>query len=221
MAYRVVTLIALLLILIQPIALAQTDVNIEFYGTIQSANSTGLVMNGQIVDIRGAQVTTPLAAGLAVRVQAILLPDGSLAARQIDALPAGVIPGIVEISGTATDFALPVLIVNNQIIDLTDAEISGSIVIGQIVRVFAVAVTPGVWRARFVDASDNIPAPASTPEVDSPVTEALPPEVLMPAFTPEVSDDSGGDNSGSGSDDSGGDNSGSGASGMGDSGGGD
>lgn len=120
-----------------------------------------------------------------------MLVDGSIAARQVDLFTVGVIPGIVEINGTVTQFVQPILTISGQTIDMTGAEISGSIVIGQTVRIFAVATTQGDWQARFVDAVDNVPVPITTPEVDSngvlpPVTT---PEILSPVSTPEVSDD--------------------------------
>jgi hypothetical protein len=182
MARRLV-LATTLLILVQGLVFAQTEVNIEFYGTIQSANSTAIVINGQIVDVQGVVVNAPLATGVTVRVQATVLPDGSLAARQIEVLPAGVIPGIVEINGVVTDFVLPFLTVNGQVIDITGTEISGTVAIGQSVRIFAVSTAPGVWQARFVDAGDAVTTP---PVVLVPATT---PEVLPPATTPEVSDD--------------------------------
>ncbi len=191
MLRKIIINAAILLLLIQGIVFAQAEINIEFYGTIQSANSTAIVINGQIVDVRGAQINVPLTVGMGARVQATVLSDGSLLARQVDPLSAGLIPGIVEINGTVTNFILPILTISGQTIDITGAEVSGSITIGQIVRVFAVATAPGVWQARFVDAVDNVPAPLSTPEVGSP--GILPPvatsEVLPPVSTPEVGDD--------------------------------
>src|SRR5690606_27527880 len=140
------------LFIMQGLVFAQTDFTVVFYGTIQSVNSTAIVINGQIVDVRDTVVNSPLAAGIAVLVQAFLLTDGSFAARQIDVLPSGVIPGIVEITGTVTDFTLPIMTINAQAVDITGTEVSGSIVVGQVVRVFAVAIAPGLWQARFVDA---------------------------------------------------------------------
>ena len=200
---RRVIMTALLFLLMQGLVFAQPNASIEFYGTIQSANSTAIVINGQIVDVHGALVNAPLTTGMGVRVQATILPDGSLAARQIDVLPPGIIPGIVEINGTVTNVAQPILTVSGQAIDMTDSEISGRIVLGQIVRVFAVATAPGVWQARFVDAVDNIPIPVTTPEVGSSV-------ILPPVTTPEVGgnsgdDSGGGDNGGGGHNGGGGD----------------
>lgn len=183
--------VAILLLLMQGGVFAQSDVNIEFYGTIQSANNTAIVINGQIVDIRGALVNTPLTTGVGVRVQATVLSGGNLTARQVDPFPAGVIPGIVEINGTVTNFVQPILTISGQTIDTTGAEIIGTITLGQIVRVFAVAPAPGEWQARLVDAVDNMPTPITTPEVDtgSIVPPVTTPEVLPPVSTPEVGDD--------------------------------
>jgi hypothetical protein len=193
---RKVILTVVFLFALQGLVFAQTDLTVEFYGTIQSVNSTAIVINGQIVDVSDTIVNAPLAAGTSVRVQAVMLADGSFAARQIDVLPSGVIPGIVEINGTVTDFALPIVTINGQAIDITGTQISGSIVIGQVVRVFAVAIAPGVWQARFVDAGGNVPGANS--EVLVPATT---PEVLPPATTPEVSDDDDDDNDDSDDDD--------------------
>jgi hypothetical protein len=195
MARKLIVCIALLIVA-QGMVFSQSELNIEFYGTIQSANTTAIVVNGQIVDVQSALMNAPLASGTAVRVQATLLPDGSLTARQVDVLPAGIIPGIVEITGTVTDFVLPFLMVNGQTIDITGTEISGSFAIGQSVRVFAIATAPGAWQARFVDAGDAITTP---PGVLAPATT---PEILPPATTPEVGDeDNNDDNDDNDSDD--------------------
>ena len=99
-------------------------------------------------------------------------------------------------SGIVSSFVPPMLVISGQAIAISDAEISGSIVVGQTVRVFAIATASGVWQARFVDAADNAVVPAATPELDSSLVSppVATPEVLPPAATPEVGSGSAGDN---------------------------
>ena len=92
MLRRFVLTAAFLLLSIPGLLSAQSDIAIKFYGTIQSANNAAAVINGQIVDIRSAEVNVPLIAGVVVQVQAVIQADGSLVAQQIDPVPLGLIP---------------------------------------------------------------------------------------------------------------------------------
>ncbi|MEO8397303.1 MAG: hypothetical protein ABI700_30180 [Chloroflexota bacterium] len=177
--------VASLILLIPQLLFAQ-DTTIEFYGTIQSANATAIVINGQIVDIQSAQVNAPLTAGTVVHVRATSGADGSFAATEIDPVTPGIIPGIVEIDGLAralnTTEAGSIIRVGDTEIDISEAEIRGTILPEQPVRVFARSVAPGKWAALLVVGADIL-SPASTPEVGAPVAT---PDVLPPVATPEV-----------------------------------
>ena len=203
MTRRWILTAAFLLLLIPSLLFAQ-DTTIEFYGTIQSANTTAIVINGQIVDIQSAQINTPLTVGTLVRVQAISAADGSLTATEIAPVTPGIIPGIVEIDGQVTNSGTGTITVGTQEIDVSGAEINEQILQGEPVHVFAVSTAPGQWSALLVVAANVVP-PAATPEIIPPVAtpevvtpavstpEAIAPistpEVFAPAETPEVGED--------------------------------
>ncbi len=174
--------VASLILLIPQLLFAQ-DTSIEFYGTVQSANATALVINGQIIDIQTAQVNTPLLAGTVVHVQANLEADNSLVARQIDAVAPGIIPGVVQIVGVIEEINGTTVRVNGQQINILGAQVVGQLNVGELVRVAALQTAPGQWTANFL-AGFVIGGPISTPEVNAPVAT---PDVLPPLATPEVS----------------------------------
>lgn len=191
MTRRFVLVICLLLIPAFSFAQDSPDATFEFYGTVQSANATALVINGQIVDISEAQINAPLVAGLVVRIQGAFTSDGSIAAVQIDPVSPGLIPGIVEITGIVSELNETSIRVGAQSIEISSAHISGTPQVGQFVRAYALQAAPGVWTARSVIAR-LVPEVVVTPEV-LPTTAsneiAAPgttPEVIPPAQTPEV-----------------------------------
>lgn len=167
---------------------------LEFYGTVQSASATALVVNGQLMSITGAPVNTPLVVGMVVRVQGVVASDGTLTISQIDPVSPGLLPGIVELNGTLTALQGTTAVIGGETIDLTTAQVVGSLTVGQFVRVYAVQSAPGTWTARSVIGS-SLPSVALTPEVIPPnaTPDVLPPvstpEVFPPVQTPEVGED--------------------------------
>jgi hypothetical protein len=183
-------LTAALLILLVPQLLFAQDTAIEFYGTIQSANTTAIVINGQIVDIQSAQINAPLTVGSIVRVKASGNAD-TLTALEIESVTPGIIPGIVEIDGVVSGFYNCGIVIGDFQIDSCDAETQDTILVGHPYRVFAFATTPGHWTALLVTEADDLP-PAATPDVLSPaatpdvVAPVATPDVVAPVITPEV-----------------------------------
>ncbi|MDZ4764641.1 MAG: hypothetical protein SGI73_08815 [Chloroflexota bacterium] len=203
-----------------------TEITVEFYGTIQSANPSALVINGQVIDISGAQLSAPPTTGLVVRVIAVAQADGTIAARQIDPVPVGMLPGIVVLMGAISDVNQSTLMLGDQMVDISDAVILNALQIGDSVRLLVVADTPGRWRALLVGSPDNpafaplgtpdpairppssnLQAPNATPEISSapPAPPVSTPEigVIPPMTTPEVDDHGGGGDDGGGDDHSG------------------
>lgn len=210
-----------LLFFVPSLLSAQTPppVTIDFYGTIDANPPGTLIVNGRVVDIRTAQMNgLLLAPGLTVHIQADYAPDGTLVARQLEVVPVGLIPGLVELSGVVDELSDTTLRIGSQLIDLSVAQQIGTIAVGQPVQVFASATNSSQWNARLVLGTDAaaapvIVSPVSTPEVappndapvvvqpvttpevgapdDAPVIVApvSTPEVVPPATTPEVSDD--------------------------------
>ena len=186
--------LAAFVLLIHTSLLAQDSLGavIEFYGAVQSVNETALVINGQIVDIQSAQVTTPLVVGVTVRVTATYADDGSLTAQTVEAFPPGVIPGIVVISGAITGITDSTITIQGHAIDTTDAVVTGTPALGQAATVYAVASATDSWQARVVIVHDAMPAPIETPEAAAPIAtpEIVPPTatstVAAPVSTPEI-----------------------------------
>jgi uncharacterized membrane protein YgcG len=182
---------------------------LEFDGVVQSISETAISINGQVIDISGAQVEAPLAVGSVVRVRAVQVA-GSLRAEHLSFVPVGMPPGIVEFWGGIEAIDATTLILGGQSFDLAEADTDDELSIGETVRVLARATAPGVWQALEVDRADDVPAPAATPEVIGvPQAPAQTPEVSgvnPPVSTPEVGDDNSGRGRGRGGDDnSGGD----------------
>ncbi len=178
-----------LLLLLPTLISAQTPASttIDFYGTIDSNLGGSLVINGRVVDIRSAQMNgLLLAPGLTVHIRGESAPDGTIIAQQLELVPVGLLPGLVELNGSVTGLTGSELRLGNQVIDLRAAQVIGTLAVGQPVRVFASATNSNLWSARIVLGSDVIPAalaPVRTPEV---VPPADAPQAAAPVATPEV-----------------------------------
>jgi hypothetical protein len=104
------------------------------------------------------------------------------------------IPGIVELNGSVTNLQGTTLQVGGQTVDISGAHVSGTLAVGQVVRIYVVQAVPGVWTARSVIGS-AVPLVVGTPEIVAPIAtaEVAPPlatlEVIPPARTPEVGED--------------------------------
>ncbi len=206
MARRFFLTTAVLFLLIPTFLLAQDNATVVFYGAIQSANATALVINGQIVDIRGAQMETPVVVGVTVRVTASYAEDGSLVARQVDPVSPGLVPGLVEIVGVIDQIDSSMLLLNGIRVSIIGAQLDLPLNIGAVVRLYAEQTAPNEWTARLVtgirlggprlpaatpevsppNATPEVRAPTATPEVAAPNAT---PELSMPATTPEVGAD--------------------------------
>jgi hypothetical protein len=215
MTRRILLTAALILLLIPLLITAQIETQtttVDFYGTIESNIGSTLIINGRVVDISGTQMNGMiLAPGITVHIVAEIAPNGSLIARQLELVPVGFIPGLVELSGVISEISGANIRIGDQLIDTTNARIIDLLQVGQQVQVFAHATNTTVWEARFVSLMGNVLPPVVTPEVNAEavVPVILPPvttpEVLPPVTTPEVFDD---DHSGDDNDDDDEDNSG-------------
>ena len=131
---------------------AQAPGSIELIGAIEAMSSSTITVNQQIIGIAGAEISTPLQLGVVVKVEGTLNPDGSIVARQIKAVAAGVTPGEVEFVGTLDSYSGSMMVVNGQSIDVSRAQIQTGVTVGQLVKVHATATGTGGWVAREVQA---------------------------------------------------------------------
>lgn len=178
---------------------AQTSgqTRLDFFGAVQAANPNSISINGELIDITGAQINTRLERGATIKVRAELR-GGILTATRIDPVGAGFIPGITLLSGIMRERGERTIRVDEQVINVQTSAQIDNVRVGDTVSVLAVANAPGEWTALIVGAPDN-PAfapvrdtvaaqpPVSTPEVILPPIRT-PDVVLPPVSTPEVDD---------------------------------
>jgi hypothetical protein len=141
------------LILVAPHALAQdsTTHEVELVGAIQAIESPAmLTINGLTVDASAAEVTTPLQVGLAVHVEGILLDDGSVQAREVQAAEQGILPGELEIVGTLNSLDASSAVVSGLSFDVSGAEIDPGLTVGEMVKAHASLSDTGTWVAREI-----------------------------------------------------------------------
>ncbi len=151
---RLLSLLALAFasVLVAPQVGAQTTTSeVELVGLIEAMGQGTLTVNGLTIDISRAEITTPLALGLAVRVDGTLLPDGSIRAREVKAAELGILPGELEIIGVLESFAGTTMVIGGQVIDVASAEIEAGVVVGALVKVHLTLSATGEWIAREVE----------------------------------------------------------------------
>jgi len=169
--------LALFALLIARPALAQGSggsAEVELIGVITAMDAQTITVNGQIVNVTRAEVRTALTVGLAVKVEGWLLVDGSILAREVYAVQAGVRPGEVEVIGAVESFDGAALVVNGMTFDVSAAEMpGGALAIGDRVKVHASLSADGRWIAREVEravddgaGNDNTSGTAPVGEVE-------------------------------------------------------
>ncbi len=141
----------------------------EITGTVDSVTSTTLMIGGMTFDIRRAELnySGTLATGQLVKVHALPTGPGTWVAREVErvgsvgsATPApGATPapslraGEFELTGILESLDGMIAVVSGQTIDLSSAEIYGTLTPGQVVDVHLRRVN-GVWIAREIERSE-------------------------------------------------------------------
>ncbi|NWG18121.1 MAG: LysM peptidoglycan-binding domain-containing protein, partial [Chloroflexi bacterium] len=153
---------ALLLTIFGGVAQAQDDTaaaRIEFVGIIEAMTPTTITINGQVIDITGLKLQTPLALGAVVKVEATLTPDGRLLADDLKAAEAddddSLRPGEIEIVGKIASMDGTTLVIAGRAISLSGTEIAETVVAGQIVKIKVSPADDGSLVAREVKAYDD------------------------------------------------------------------
>lgn len=171
--FGVVVLLGLLLALPLGASLAQSVVppanavgSIELVGLIEAMTVDSITVNQQVIDITSAELTTALELDAAVKVEGWVLTDGTIAAREVSAAtPDGLLPGEVEITGVVEAVDATTLTVNGLVIDISTAEMTDVIAVGDMVKVHASFDDAGALVAREV-ALYTPDTPPATPGED-------------------------------------------------------
>jgi len=152
-------------------ALAQTNGEVEIVGEVEAMSIDTITVNGQEMNVTGAEINTTIEIGKMIEIEGTLNPDGSISIREIDPVEEDVQVGEAELIGTVESFDGTTLVVNGQSIDVTSAEIEGEIAVDSLVKVHAVPTGSNSWAAReveplMVDDDDDDINPVSTGEFE-------------------------------------------------------
>ncbi|MCB9451243.1 MAG: PepSY domain-containing protein [Anaerolineaceae bacterium] len=142
------SIFAALLFLALPV-FAQTSGAVELVGVVEAMTLDTITVNGQGIIITGAEINTALEIGALVSVEGTLNPDGSISARQVNPVAAGVQPGEAELIGVLEHFDSTAMVVNGITFDVSGAELGTGLAVGQMVKVHATWTDSG-WVAREV-----------------------------------------------------------------------
>ena len=158
-------------------ALAQVSGTVELVGQVEAMTLDTITVNGQVISITGAELNTPIAVGNVVKVEGSLELDGSISAREVGAAEDGVLVDEAELIGTLESFDGTTAIVNGQAIDVSGAEIKAGFVVGEQVKIHAMAVAANTWVAReaepFVSNDDDTNDDNQTPGDEFELTGTL------------------------------------------------
>ncbi len=171
--FGILVLLGLLLALPLGASLAQSVVppanavgSIELVGLIEAMTVDSITVNQQFIDITSAEISTALELDAAVKVEGWVLTDGTIAAREVSAAtPDGLLPGEVEITGVVEALDATTLTVNGLAIDISTAEMTDTIAVGDMVKVHASFDVAGALVTREV-ALYTPDTPPTTPGED-------------------------------------------------------
>lgn len=149
--------LALLLISAATVTLAQDDTtaNIEIIGRIDVIERGALTVNGLRIDTTTAEIQTTLVIDALVKVEAFLMDDGTIAAREVYAADAGLQPGEIELEGTLEALSLVEAQVSGFSLDVSGAEIGAGVALEARVKVHAQLSPEGVWVVREIETDDE------------------------------------------------------------------
>ncbi len=125
--------------------------SVEFIGFIQTLTDNHIVVNEQVIDITAAEINGLLEVGLAVRVEAILYPEGVLVATEVSVIEDGLLPGEFEVKGILESYGEATIVVSGLTFDITEAVIEDNLVVGDLVEVKGTLSEAGEWIAREVE----------------------------------------------------------------------
>lgn len=120
-------------------ATAQTsDTEVELVGLVEAMDANTITINGQVINLAGTEINTPLTIGAAVQVEGTIGPDGQITAREVGAVDQFE-PNAVEVTGVVQSFDGATLALAGLTINAVDAEFDANAVVpGALVRVHIV-----------------------------------------------------------------------------------
>jgi len=131
----------------------------ELIGTLESFTAPNMFVNGQIIDVSGAEVNQGVTVGQMIKVHAYTVATNTWVAREVEAyVPDDSMPndssqpqpGEFEFSGTLEQIGQGFVVVSGQTISTEGAEIRNELMIGVRVRVH-VSVQNGQMFARQIE----------------------------------------------------------------------
>jgi hypothetical protein len=123
---------------------------VEIVGIVQSMNGQQITVNGQVIDLSGAEIKAGVTVGKTVKVHLTVNTSGVWAAREVEVVLPGspnddvgddnsvtdnARVGEVEITGTLEQAGSDFIVVSGQRISITGAEVKGRLVAGVLVKV--------------------------------------------------------------------------------------
>ena len=143
--------------------------NIELIGIVDAIDNNSITINGQIVDISTAEIELAVFPGDTIKIEGTLDSSGQIIAREVGEPGDDPNPSEIEFIGLVDSIDSTSVAIGSMVIDLTGAEISGTIVVGVPLKVHATFADNGSLQAReaqvgLAPSGSSVPQPAATPE---------------------------------------------------------
>lgn len=135
-------------------AYAQSDDRantIEILGTVEEMTLSTITVNGLLINTSLAEIAVPLTLEQTVFVEGVLLPDGTVQARQVRATRSGLQPGELELTGTLQSWTGDQAVVAGLSVSTVGAEIKAGVAVGGLIKLHAIPGDGGTWVARELE----------------------------------------------------------------------
>jgi hypothetical protein len=120
---------------------------IEIVGPIEAVATDTITVHGYIVHTKGALIQATLEVNRGAKIEGTLLNDGSVQAREIYAIRLSAKAQSLELVGVVTSIDETTIGVGGQSFSLAGAQVKGTIVVGDTVKVEATLQADGTWAA--------------------------------------------------------------------------
>lgn len=127
------------------------SLDVHVVGIVESFDNSSLTVNGQLISSNDAEINVELAVDLPVRVEARLLRDGSLVAREVNAVDeSSLMPGEVRLVGILESLIGNTMTVSGLSFDVSTASVDSTVAPGDTVAVFFSIAESDAWQVRAV-----------------------------------------------------------------------